>query len=101
MRPSPLWIYLFWTLLLVGSLTGVYFYVTQGNGVLVRVVKVERGPLVSTLTTNGKVEPVDARELRALTPAAVTNVLVKEGDRVKDGQPMGGVVRTASGREEG
>ena len=82
-------------MLIVGSLTGVYFYVSLGSGAIpVRVVKVERGSLVSTLTTNGKVEPVDARELRALTPGAVTSVLVKEGDRVRSGQPLVELDRT-------
>jgi HlyD family secretion protein len=60
----------------------------------VRIVKVERTSLVSNLTTNGKVEPVDARELRALAPGTVTNVLVKEGDRARTGQPLVELDRT-------
>jgi HlyD family secretion protein len=73
--------------LLVVSVAGVSFYIRRENDALpVRLVTVERTSLVSNLTTNGKVEPVDARELRALTPGSVTNVLVKEGDRARTGQ---------------
>jgi HlyD family secretion protein len=80
---------------LLGSAAGVYFYLDGGSSAIpVRVVKVERASLVSNLTTNGKVEPVDARELRALAPGTVTNVLVKEGDHVKSGQLLVELDRT-------
>jgi HlyD family secretion protein len=95
MRLSRLWIYLCWVVLLVGSLAGVYFYLNGSNGApLVRLVKVERGSLISTLTTNGKVEPVDARELRALSPGTVTSVPVKDGDPVRTGQLLVELDRT-------
>jgi HlyD family secretion protein len=95
MRSFRLWMYLFGIVLLVGSLTGVYFYENGSSGApLVRLVKVERGSLVSTLTTNGKVEPVDPRELRALSPGTVTNVPVKDGDPVHAGQLLVELDRT-------
>jgi HlyD family secretion protein len=89
------WVHLWWIIPLVGSLAGVYVYVTQAqSAIAVRLVNVERASLVSTLTTNGKVEPMDPRELRALVPGTVTNVMVKEGDRITGGKPLVQMDRT-------
>jgi HlyD family secretion protein len=68
-------------------------------GVAVRLETVERAPLVSSLSTNGKVEPVDTRELRALTPGMIGAVAVREGDRVHSGQPLIEMDRTESAAE--
>ncbi len=83
--------------LLAGSAAAGYFYLNRDSAATpVRFVKVERASLVSNVTTNGKVEPVDSRELRTLTPGTVTNVDVKEGDRVKAGQLLIELNRTES-----
>lgn len=52
----------------------------------VRAVEVAQETLVSSLTTNGKVEATEARELRAQAPGFVRSVLIKEGDAVRAGQ---------------
>ena len=54
--------------------------------VLVRMASAERGQLVSTLSTNGKVEPV--HNFAAYSPRAgtVKAVYVHEGEKVKTGQ---------------
>ena len=52
----------------------------------VRAEKVERAPIISTISTNGKIEPTNNFQSRTLGPALVSSVLVKEGDRVKAGQ---------------
>jgi HlyD family secretion protein len=52
----------------------------------VRAEKVERAPIISTISTNGKMEPTNSFQSRTLGPALVSSVLVKEGDRVKAGQ---------------
>jgi HlyD family secretion protein len=52
----------------------------------VRTTTVERGPIRSLISTNGKVEPI--RNFEAHSPIATTVklLLVKEGDRVRKGQ---------------
>lgn len=52
----------------------------------VRAETVERAPIVSTISTNGKMEPTDNFQSRTLGPALVSSVAVKEGDHVKKGQ---------------
>jgi HlyD family secretion protein len=52
----------------------------------VRTTKVERGPIHSVVSTNGKIEP--ARNFEAHAPIATTvkRLLVKEGDHVRKGE---------------
>ena len=52
----------------------------------VRTTMVERGPIRSLISTNGKVEPI--RNFEAHSPVATTvqRLLVKEGDHVRKGQ---------------
>jgi HlyD family secretion protein len=54
----------------------------------VRVARAEVGSLVQTFRTNGVVEPVDFREIRAVEAGRVAAALVKEGARVKAGQSL-------------
>ncbi len=59
---------------------------TRSSPMKVRTTTVERGPIRSQISTNGKVEPI--RNFEAHSPAATTvkRVLVKEGDHVRQGQ---------------
>lgn len=52
----------------------------------VRVTTVQRGPIRSVVSTNGKVEPLRNFEAHAPIPTTVQRLLVKEGDHVKKGQ---------------
>ena len=52
----------------------------------VRVTTVQRGPIRSLVSTNGKVEPIHNFEAHAPVPTTVKRLLVKEGDHVKRGQ---------------
>jgi HlyD family secretion protein len=56
----------------------------------VRVTTVQRGPIRSVVSTNGKVEPLQNFSFEAHAPIATTvrRLLVKEGDRVKRGQVL-------------
>jgi HlyD family secretion protein len=47
---------------------------------------VERGPIRSLISTNGKVEPIRNFEAHAPIPTTVKRLLVKEGDHVRQGQ---------------
>lgn len=51
-----------------------------------RAATVQRGPIRSLISTNGKVEPIHNFEAHAPIPTTVKHLLVKEGDRVKRGQ---------------
>jgi HlyD family secretion protein len=48
--------------------------------------RAQRGPVVASISTNGKIEAADNFEAHAPAPAVVKKVLVKEGDAVKAGQ---------------
>ena len=52
----------------------------------VRTTTVERGPIRSLISTNGKVEPIRNFEAHAPIPTTVKRLLVKEGDHVRQGQ---------------
>ena len=52
----------------------------------VRTTAVERGPIRSLVSTNGKVEPVENFEAHAPIATTVKRLLVKEGDHVRKGQ---------------
>ncbi len=62
-----------------------YSYLHQ-TPLKVRAVKVERGPIRSLVSTNGKIEPIQNFEAHAPVPTTVKRLLVKEGDHVKKGQ---------------
>jgi len=63
----------------------LYPYVHQ-TPLKVRIVTVERGPIRSVVSTNGKIEPVQPFEAHAPISTTVKRLLVKEGDHVRKGQ---------------
>ncbi|MBZ5646668.1 MAG: efflux RND transporter periplasmic adaptor subunit [Acidobacteriia bacterium] len=64
---------------------GAFVSLRRGE-VPIRAEQAARGPIASTITTNGKIEPMDNFEAHAASPSTVKRVLVHEGDRVKRGQ---------------
>jgi HlyD family secretion protein len=54
----------------------------------VRAITVQRGPIRSVVSTNGKVEPVQNFEAHAPIATTVERLLVKEGDHVRKGQHL-------------
>ena len=52
----------------------------------VRTAEVERGPIRSLISTNGKVEPIQNFEAHAPIATTVKRLFVKEGDHVHKGQ---------------
>jgi len=52
----------------------------------VRTTTVERGPIRSLISTNGKVEPIQNFEAHSPVATTVKRLLVKEGDHVRKGQ---------------
>jgi HlyD family secretion protein len=75
-----------WLTVGVLALLAVIPIFTRPGPLKVRTTTVERGPIRSLISTNGKVEPI--RNFEAHSPVATTvkRVFVKEGDRVRHGQ---------------
>jgi HlyD family secretion protein len=63
----------------------LYSYLHQ-TPLKVRAARVERGPIRSLVSTNGKVEPIQNFEAHAPIATTVKRLLVKEGDHVRKGQ---------------
>lgn len=62
------------------------FISLQRGDVPVRIAQVNRADIRATITTNGKITPVQDFEAHAVAPALVKRVLVREGDHVKADQ---------------
>jgi HlyD family secretion protein len=77
------WIWLAFALL--AGLAVLYSYVHQ-TPLKVRAATVQRGPIRSLVSTNGKIEPIQNFEAHAPISTTVKRLLVKEGDRVRKGQ---------------
>jgi HlyD family secretion protein len=60
--------------------------ISRGRGPLVPVARVTRENLSSSITSNGKVEPISPAVARAGFPTFVQSVLAKEGQTVRRGE---------------
>jgi len=83
--PSRRWIW--YTCAAVLILLILYSYMRQ-TPLKVQATTVERGPIRSLVSTNGKVEPIQNQNFESHSPIATTvkRILVKEGDHVRKGQ---------------
>ena len=63
-------------------------FMSRDDAVPVRAATVQRSTISSVISTNGKVEPMQSFEAHAPVGTTVKKLLVKEGDRVKKGQPL-------------
>jgi HlyD family secretion protein len=63
----------------------LYSYLHQ-TPLKVRATTVQRGPIRSVVSTNGKVEPIQNFEAHSPISTTVKRIFVKEGDRVRKGQ---------------
>jgi HlyD family secretion protein len=77
------WIWL--AIALLAGLAVLYSYLHQ-TPLKVRVATVQRGPIRSLVSTNGKVEPIGGFEAHAPIPTTVKRLFIKEGDHVRKGQ---------------
>jgi HlyD family secretion protein len=59
---------------------------TRQGPLRVRATTVERGPIRSLISTNGKVEPIQNFEAHSPAATTVKRLFVKEGDQVRKGQ---------------
>jgi HlyD family secretion protein len=76
-----------WIWFALGALAIVVIYLYSRQSPLhVRATEVQRGPIRSLVSTNGKIEPRDNFEAHAPIATTVKHILVKEGDHVRKGQ---------------
>jgi HlyD family secretion protein len=80
---SRRWIWLGFALLIVLAILYPYLHPAP---LKVRVVSVERGPIRSVISTNGKIEPTQYFEAHAPISTTVKRLWIKEGDHVRKGQ---------------
>jgi HlyD family secretion protein len=59
---------------------------TRQSPLRVRTTTVERGPIRSLISTNGKIEPIQNFEAHSPVSTTVKRIYAKEGDRVHKGQ---------------
>lgn len=79
--------WLVWTTgIIVAVVLLASFVFMRGDVVPVRAAAVERGPIRSVVSTNGKVEPLQNFEAHAPIATTVKRLLVREGDHVRRGQ---------------
>jgi HlyD family secretion protein len=76
-----------WIVIALVALPLLYSYL-HTTPLRVRAASVERGPIRSMVSTNGKIEPIQNLNFEAHSPIATTvkRLLVKEGDHVRKGQ---------------
>jgi HlyD family secretion protein len=84
-RPATRQGRIWWGLGLFAALA-VIPMLTRPGPLKVRTTTVERGPIRSLISTNGKVEPIRNFEAHAPVATTVKQILVKEGDHVRQGQ---------------
>ncbi|MFZ1006821.1 MAG: efflux RND transporter periplasmic adaptor subunit [Candidatus Sulfotelmatobacter sp.] len=75
-----------WVVVGVLAVLAVIPVFTRPGPLRVRTTTVERGPIRSLISTNGKVEPIQNFEAHSPVPTTVKRLLVKEGDHVRSGQ---------------
>jgi HlyD family secretion protein len=80
-RKGRIW----WALGVLAALAVIPIFNKPGP-LKVRTTTVERGPIRSLISTNGKAEPIQNFEAHAPAPTTVKHLLVKEGDHVHKGQ---------------
>ena len=74
-----------WLVLALLAAVALYSYFHSAP-LKVRAVTVQRGPIRSLVSTNGKIEPIQNLEAHAPIATTVKRLLVKEGDHVRKGQ---------------
>jgi len=79
---------LLWLLVIPLALVGWWAYHRNSEAPQIPFAKVIRETLVSTLPTNGKVEPVEWQAVRAEEAGLVSKTPVEEGQAVAQGAPL-------------
>src|SRR5882724_702689 len=76
-------------LMVGGAALAVWIFFKKTAPPEIEFTKVIRETMISSLGTNGKVDPVEWMPVRAERAGVITRVLVSRGQQVKAGTPMG------------
>ncbi len=77
-----------WILLAIVVVVGFFFLMRRRPVVEIRVARVSRDDLTSTIPTNGKVEPIVDFQAHAPNPGVIATLYVHLGEAVKRGQQL-------------
>lgn len=77
-----------WILLAIVVVVGGYFYFHRKPVIEVKVRRVSRQDLTSTIPTNGKVEPIVDFQAHAPNPGVIAKLYVHLGEQVQRGQQL-------------
>ncbi len=89
-----------WLLLLIPVVAVAFWLLRQrSDEPRVTFTKAVRQTLSSTLSTNGKVEPLDYVDVRAEVSGLVARLFVHQGDSVRAGQPLALISQPGSSEE--
>lgn len=77
-----------WILLAIALVVVVFLFMRRKPEVQVRVARVSRQDLTSTVSTNGKVEPVLDFQAHAPNPGVVAQLYARLGEQVRRGQQL-------------
>lgn len=77
-----------WSLLAIVLVVVVFLYMRRSPEVQVRVARVSRQDVTSTIPTNGKVEPIIDFQAHASSPGTVAKLYVHLGEQVRAGQEL-------------
>ena len=81
--------HLLWVVLLAIAASGVWYAITLRNQPPeIAFARVVREPIISSVPTNGKVEPIEWAEARAERDGPVQSISVQRGARVDQGAPL-------------
>lgn len=75
-----------WPALAILAVLAILYPYLHQTPLKVRAASVQRGPIRSLVSTNGKIEPIQNFEAHAPIATTVKRLLVKEGDHVRKGQ---------------
>ncbi len=78
---------------------GYWGYTKQHTPPPVSFAKATRETIVNTLSTNGKVEPVESQDARAESGGLIARLLIKQGDVVRAGQVLAEIRETGVQQE--
>jgi HlyD family secretion protein len=77
-----------WILLAIVVVVGSFLFMRRRPVVEIRVARVSRDDLTSTIPTNGKVEPITDFQAHAPSPGTVSKLYVHLGEHVRAGQEL-------------
>ena len=86
--------------LVVGAIVAVNVTRDRRSRIAVQTQKVERRDIVSIVTASGEIKPKRYVNVSSDIPGRIVKLFVREGDRVREGQPLCRIDATLGGLRE-